>query len=186
MLVLGGIRGVIRCMVPELNTELGNTLQHTGAVNEVTCPSAKPYLLVSASGDRSVRLWNIWTGVCIAVFHGIDGHLDEVVSVDVDPKCERIISGGIDHKLAIWDLTEPSLVAAIEASRHYESATSDRGFPTKIVAYPIYSTRDVYTNYIDCVRFFGDLVFTNVSRNAGRFLVIFVIFCTVFSDCRVI
>lgn len=164
MLIVGGALGIVRLIVPKAGSieATDNFIGHSNSINQISCSTAKPYLFASASGDRSFKLWNIECGACIATFHGIEGHRDEVVSIDFDRNCERIVSGGLDHCVAIWDLTAPSLAEAIEASTRYDPYKSERAFKTILVSYPIFWTRELHLNYVDCVRFFGDLILSKV------------------------
>lgn len=168
VLIVAGNHGVIRLIQPDsldADAKESHLIGHPNAVNQVVCSTVKPYLLASASRDRSFKLWNIQTKVCIASFHGIDAHRDEVVTIDFDRKCDRIVSAGCDHYIAIWDLTEPSLAAAITASQQYDALKSDKAFKTLLVSFPMFGTRDLHLNYIDCVRFFGDLILSKVSEH---------------------
>lgn len=137
---------------------------HGSAVNQLKISPRKPWLLASASKDRSVRLWNVETMVCIATFHGEEAHRDEVVSIDFNHDCSRLVSSGNDHMIAIWDLTLPEIVSTIEQSKRYNPNTSRRAVKTVYQPFPSFSSRDVHRNYIDCVQWHGDMILSKVIK----------------------
>jgi serine/threonine protein kinase len=61
---------------------------------------ANTYIL-SASADRTVRLWNIENGCCLKVF---TGHHGTVYSVAFSNDCKYIISGSADRTVKLWDI----------------------------------------------------------------------------------
>ncbi|KAK9141721.1 hypothetical protein Syun_011121 [Stephania yunnanensis] len=58
-----------------------SVLCHGDSINEIRTQPLKASLVVSASKDESVRLWNVDTGICILIFSGVGGHRNEVLSV---------------------------------------------------------------------------------------------------------
>lgn len=172
-LILGGKRGVIRIIMPELNNmkHAKHLIGHGAAINQLICRPLKPYLLASASADRSFRLWNIETNVCIATFHGVEAHRDEVVSIDFNRDCTQIVSGGMDHMIAIWDLKEPEIIEAIVESRKYDPAKSDRAFKTIMISFPKFINRNLHRQWIDCVKFHNKLILSKVSSRTINFTV---------------
>jgi polycomb protein EED len=173
---------------------------HGGPVNELCAHPRDAALLLSASKDDSVRLWNVHAQVCIAVFGGVDGHRDAVLSIvrvkgwarhvrmrltpvrwaweqDVHATGTRLLSAGMDHAVKEWDLDTPRLrerialaaarAAAAVASREGAAdgaAAADAGlvpqtaFPCLPVHFPLTTATTVHRNYIDCVRYYGDLI----------------------------
>lgn len=163
ILLAAGGRGIIRIFHPE-NSEIPakHLIGHGQSVNQLKIAHSKPFLLASASKDHSIRLWNIETSVCIATFHGIDSHRDECVSIDFNRKCTQLVSGGNDHMIAIWDLTQSNIAHAIETSQSYNEKTSQHSFKTIFQSFPIFTTRSIHRNYIDCVQWFNNAIFSKV------------------------
>ncbi|CAH7668462.1 hypothetical protein BY996DRAFT_6737809 [Phakopsora pachyrhizi] len=76
------------------------------------CWSKNDFLL-SASKDRTVRLWHVDREDCLGVFE----HSDLVTSVMFHPNDDRyFISGGIDRKLRLWNIMERKVVGSRDLS----------------------------------------------------------------------
>ena len=82
LLAVGGSRGIVKiinCTTLGLHRVL---VGHGNSINAFAFHPVDDNLLLSASKDESLRLWNVRASVCIAVFAGDEGHRDEVLSVD--------------------------------------------------------------------------------------------------------
>lgn len=79
---------------------------HVAAVNAIQIYEDQ---LVSASGDRCLRVWNIHTGECTTK---IEAHQKGIACVQYDGK--RIVSGSSDNTIRIWDPVSKVEVARLE------------------------------------------------------------------------
>ena len=80
LLAVGGHRGVIRVFSPISGKHKCALVGHGGAINGLVFHSSKVYLLLSTTVDNNLRLWNVNTSVCVAIFGGVEGHKDQVIS----------------------------------------------------------------------------------------------------------
>ncbi|OAA73337.1 Dynein regulator [Cordyceps fumosorosea ARSEF 2679] len=62
-------------------------------------------MLVSASGDRTLKIWDATTGYCVKT---LSGHSDWVRDVCPSPDGNYLISTSADHMGRLWDLTLPN------------------------------------------------------------------------------
>ncbi|XP_036327933.1 polycomb protein esc-like [Rhagoletis pomonella] len=166
LLATAGYRGVIRVIDVQNNETVGNYIGHGQAINELKYHPRQPHLLLSGSKDHAIRLWNTQSHVCIAIFGGVEGHRDEVLSIDFDFRGERIMSSGMDHSLKLWFINTNDFKEKIELSRTFNPQKSPRPFPTIMQHFPDFSTRDIHRNYVDCVQWFGDYVLSKSCENS--------------------
>lgn len=112
---------------------------------------------MSASRDESARLWDVVRGRCVAIFAGAGGHTEQVLTADIHASGERLITGGVDNMLKIWSLNTAPIQQAIKASREYD-VSSSVPFKSVMAHFPEYSSNKVHSDYVDCAKWWGDLV----------------------------
>ena len=105
LLCFGGQLGIVKVINIE-KKRLEKVLPgHGNSINELKSHPTKPALILSASKDESIRIWNIQTGAVVMIFAGLEGHRSDVLSADFHQlNGERLVSGGIDNTVKIWDL----------------------------------------------------------------------------------
>lgn len=163
VLLAAGDYGIIRIISSTETHSIRYLSGHGGAINDLKVSPTSKELVLSASKDHSVRLWNIQTEVCIAIFGGVEGHRDEVLSMDFHQLGTKIITCGMDHSLKLWEFNQ-DVLDAIEMSKKY-NYSARKSFPTVRKHFPTFSTRDIHRNYVDCVAFYGNLILSKSCEN---------------------
>jgi F-box and WD-40 domain protein 1/11 len=79
---------------------------HGAAVNAIQILEGQ---IVSASGDRSVKVWDVRTGACLRTF---SGHSKGIACVQFDGR--RIVSGSSDETVRIFDRATGAEVACLQ------------------------------------------------------------------------
>ena len=159
LLAIAGAKACIHILNVTNGKPYRSLLGHGDSINDLKFHISKAEILFSASKDHSIRIWNIHTVVCVAILAGMDGHRDEVLGIDINHDGSLLLSCGMDHAVKIWDLEEEALSEAIHV-RSYAHSPVDKvkSFKTLNVYSAKFSTRDIHTNYVDCVRWIGELV----------------------------
>jgi len=163
VLLVGGTRGMLKAIDVSVSPYYVTVmLGHGNAINEICVHPVHPELVFTASRDASIRLWNIRTAVCVAIFAGEKCHRDQVITCDVHPGGFVFASGGLDTMVNVWNLCEPRLKHAMDLSYTQPRRPGNLAFTTVSVQKPLYSTTIPHRNYVDCVRWVGDCL---VSRD---------------------
>lgn len=145
---------------------------HGGKINQIVWHPLKHDLLLSASQDGSLRLWNALTQVQIAIFVGRHAHRYQVLTTAFHMSGALAGSGGMDNTVKLWALDTPELVRATSASYKYDLATASHAFPTVLVDTPLYSTLKVHSEYVDYLEFVGNLIASKCATDISHKVVL--------------
>jgi WD40 repeat protein len=83
---------------------------HTEGITSI-CISADNRLALSASRDKSVRLWDVQSGQCLRTF---EGHTSSVNSVCFSSDHTWALSGSSDHSIILWEIATGRCVRKFE------------------------------------------------------------------------
>lgn len=158
ILLVGGVKGSIKAINVARNELECCFIGHGNAVNDVKVHPVDQNLVLSASKDESIRLWNLKTHACIAIFCGHSGHHDEVLSIAIHPLGNCFVSGGLDSTMKIWSLDGTKIRSLI-----VKSYGGDRSKESSVefIQFPEFSTNLVHNNFIDSVNWYGNFILSN-------------------------
>ncbi|KAF2180561.1 WD40 repeat-like protein [Zopfia rhizophila CBS 207.26] len=135
--------------------ELVTTLTgHGDAVNDLAISPVTPKILASASNDNTVKVWSldpIHRNQPTAVNCFGEGHKETVLALGFHRTGQYLLSGGMDTKVNLWVI--PKLPD--------QNTGTDK--PT-LIHYPHFSSTEIHTDFVDCVRFYGDLILSRASK----------------------
>ena len=97
-------------------------LGHTAAVRSVAL-GTNGARGVSGSEDRTVRVWDLASGVCERV---LEGHTNRAWSVAVLPDGTRAVSGSDDGTVRVWDLASGSCAGFTVRPRRKQRPKTNR------------------------------------------------------------
>lgn len=118
---------------PRLMVQLGHTREIN---NAIFSPNGR--FALTASGDHTVRLWDVATGNEIYRF---TGHSDHVTTIIFSPNSQMALTAGRDGRIFLWSLTTGSLLWTFQQSMRADNpsaAFSPDGNHIVAVVHPIY------------------------------------------------
>jgi len=157
----GGKKSVIRLLDLKECQEYSQLIGHRNEIYDLKFHPCEEYsyLLLSASKDFSIRLWNVINSLQVCIFGGPEGHSADVISIYWHISGDYFVSSGVDNFVKIWEI-EDSIRDRINSSKFIKNRKEKREkkFKTKIKTQPIFSCNTIHENYIDCVKFNGNFV----------------------------
>ena len=161
LLVVGGFTGVIKVLDVANGSLRSALLGHGNCVNSIAVRAAQRKgegdLVITASKDESIRVWNLRNNTCVLVLAGAGGHTGEITAVDYSHANGLLLSCGLDNAVKVWSLrVHEGEKGIIRKSHEWEGHPSS--FPTRFVQYPMHSSSKVHGNYVDSVAWLGDLI----------------------------
>ncbi|KAI9024458.1 quinon protein alcohol dehydrogenase-like superfamily, partial [Phycomyces nitens] len=97
---------------PEPDVWLLHTMQgHEKAIRAI---DAHGNILVAASYDNAVSVWNLETGQLV---HRMEGHEDQVTCIALHSASNRCFSGSLDNTIRVWDTVTGECVKVLR--KHY-------------------------------------------------------------------
>jgi WD40 repeat protein len=99
---------------------------HTGAILDVSFSPKKKDLVVTASFDSRVKIWNVTPGQRQIVPVTLIGHTGGVKSVSFSPDGQTVVSTSFDNTVKLWDLQGKELQTLTGHTASVLSASFDK------------------------------------------------------------
>jgi WD40 repeat protein len=129
--------------------------QLIGHKNKVYQLEFHPYnknLLLSASKDCTVRLWNFKIPELLVIFGGPNSFESDVLCIDWDNKGEYFVGSGVDCVVRIYKI-DKLIQDCINMSMDMNSNKNKGKTKTLLKSLPYFSCNDIHDNLIDCIKY---------------------------------
>lgn len=99
---------------------------HSHFVSDLVLSKENTYLL-SSSWDKTVRLWDVKTGVCNSTFLGSD---KELTSVAVSNDLRKVYTAGLEENIWLWNTKGKRMESSKQSSNHQDWVSKVRASPS--------------------------------------------------------
>jgi WD40 repeat protein len=125
--------------------------------------------VVSASMDRTLKVWELATGRAVAT---LAGHTNVVVACAVTPDGRHVVSASVDETLRVWELATGRAVATLAGHTDYVRACAVTPDGRHVVSVSEDRTLKVWdlATYTCCFTHRGDLPYLAVAVTATTIL----------------
>jgi len=89
------------------------------------------FIVYSASEDKSIKIWNADTGVCLSTLHG---HSKGVSCIALTSDNSKIVSGSWDTNMKIWDVWSGKCLNTLKGHNHWIRCVAISPDGSKIVS----------------------------------------------------
>jgi polycomb protein EED len=161
-----GLIKVLNALTGELVTTL---LGHGAEVNDLATHPVYPWILASASGDHSIRVWDLRRRIelgensCLIICGHGHGHKEPVLTCAWHSSGRYLISGGQDHMVCVWTIPDLSPESVFFHPCENPAEAPRSSAETRVIHYPHFVTSAIHSNYVDCVAFYGDLILSKAA-----------------------
>jgi polycomb protein EED len=150
ILMVGGSCAIIKVYNCDLNLEHCHLQGHLNDIYDIKTHPQNCDIILSASKDHSIRLWNAFLGRQLAIFHGPNGHLAEVISIGWHDNGKSFVSSGMDYSIRFWRLDDKLIPDMNKPGLEKPKV--------KFIYFPAFSTDDIHDNFVDCCAMIGNLI----------------------------
>lgn len=119
ILAVGGTKSIIKILDLIAKKEYISLIGHRNEIYALQFHPKQTNILLSASKDYSVRIWNVKNGLQIAILAGPKGHSAEVLAVDWHLSGDYFVSSSIDNTVKIWEISN-EIKAKMEQSNQID------------------------------------------------------------------
>lgn len=143
---IAGELGIIKILNVEKCEFEGYLKGHTDVIYDM---KTYKYILITCSGDGSIRFWDIRKYKCIGVIGGLTGHKDHILTIDYDEKHGLLVSSGTDLTIRQWKVDLNDMCAGDVEKHIYENFTL---------------FKNIHNSSIKKVMYYGDLILSLSNR----------------------
>lgn len=192
LLIIAGELGVIKVLDCKTKKLSKSIVGHGYLINHLSLHPSDMNIIVSSSKDNSIRIWNIQTLFCLAIIAGHDGHQDSVLCASFHLSGYYLVSCGLDNAIKIWNLNDAkqnmNMDALIQESYEINKLTHEntkprfekngnfnenrnsnvtklRKYHTRMMQFPVFSSKKIHSDYVDHCEFVGDLIISKSTES---------------------